>query len=234
VLSIPTNFVERYGRTLQVPIRIDESLNKDIHTMTLSIKYDSTKVAFLGFERKGALLDSTWTFTPAADPARIAFTASRTDSSLNGEGDLVYMNFRVTFGSGADELHISGTPLAFDTLQSSVNTGAILARYFDGYIYVSGDCLWPLKAGDNYVIISNRPNPFNPSTTILYTLKEAGHVTLSVRDIFGRTIAVLIDGRQPAGEHELYFDGSKLYSGIYFCTIEAAGQRRTIRMVVAK
>jgi hypothetical protein len=65
-------------------------------------------------------------------------------------------------------------------------------------------------------------------------LKESGHITLFVRDIFGRVIATLIDGEQSAGEHELYFDGSKLSSGIYFCTIEAAGQQRTIRMVVEK
>ncbi|MBC8204984.1 MAG: T9SS type A sorting domain-containing protein [FCB group bacterium] len=63
------------------------------------------------------------------------------------------------------------------------------------------------------------PNPFNPTTAIRYTMKEAGLVKLIVYDITGREIAKLIDGWESAGVYEVIFDGSELPSGVYFCRI---------------
>lgn len=61
----------------------------------------------------------------------------------------------------------------------------------------------------------NYPNPFNPSTIIGFQLSVASQMSLIVFDILGREISVLIDGFQSAGEHQVYFDASRLASGIY-------------------
>ena len=70
------------------------------------------------------------------------------------------------------------------------------------------------------------PNPFNPSTRIVYSLKEPGHVRLVVYDARGTEVAVLVDEHQPAREHVVAWDGrdrtgQRVASGIYFCRFEA-------------
>lgn len=62
----------------------------------------------------------------------------------------------------------------------------------------------------------NYPNPFNPSTVITYQLSVPGKVRLSVYDILGREIAILVDGKKRAGNYSETLDGSKLSSGTYF------------------
>lgn len=68
---------------------------------------------------------------------------------------------------------------------------------------------------EEYTLSQNYPNPFNPSTTIEYSLPHSGKVKLSVYDILGRQIAVLVDEYQNAGTYRVVFDASGLSSGIY-------------------
>jgi len=63
--------------------------------------------------------------------------------------------------------------------------------------------------------ISSHPNPFNPATTMRYTLPVAGHVVLRVYDVRGREVAVLVNEVQSSGEHSVVFDGRELASGVY-------------------
>jgi hypothetical protein len=64
-------------------------------------------------------------------------------------------------------------------------------------------------------LLSNRPNPFNPSTTIRFELRSASHVDLQVYNASGRRISTLVNGWREAGLHEVTFAGSDLPSGIY-------------------
>ena len=60
------------------------------------------------------------------------------------------------------------------------------------------------------------PNPFNPTTTIRYTLAEQQKVRLEIYNTIGRRVQVLVDDRKDAGYYHLQFDASNLASGIYF------------------
>lgn len=66
----------------------------------------------------------------------------------------------------------------------------------------------------------NFPNPFNPSTIISYELTQAGNVRVSVYDILGREVAVLVNGQQGAGYHQVTFDATGLSSGTYVYRLE--------------
>ena len=67
----------------------------------------------------------------------------------------------------------------------------------------------------------NYPNPFNPSTTIRYELPKSSTVRLSVYDLLGREVSVLVDESRNAGVHETTYDAVGLSSGVYFVRMQA-------------
>jgi parallel beta-helix repeat protein len=80
----------------------------------------------------------------------------------------------------------------------------------------------------------NHPNPFNPFTTIEFSLPVAGMTKLTVFDLQGRRIASLIDSWYPAGDHEVVFDGSDFSTGIYLYRLEAGDFTASGKMVLLK
>jgi uncharacterized protein (TIGR02145 family) len=65
-------------------------------------------------------------------------------------------------------------------------------------------------------LFQNYPNPFNPSTTISYTLPEKSRVVLSIYNELGEKVAVLFNGEEEAGMHNIEWNASKFVSGVYF------------------
>jgi len=67
----------------------------------------------------------------------------------------------------------------------------------------------------SFVLDEAYPNPFNPTTSITYSIPESGDVTLIVYDVWGRQVSELVNGFRSAGYHEVAFDASHLPSGAY-------------------
>ena len=83
------------------------------------------------------------------------------------------------------------------------------------------------------------PNPFNPSTTIEFTLPEASDVTLDIYNSAGQKVRRLVSGRMSVGMHTAVWDGrdsggGALASGVYFCRLNAGGRRQHIAMTLVK
>jgi hypothetical protein len=70
-------------------------------------------------------------------------------------------------------------------------------------------------------LLHNYPNPFNSRTSIQYKLAAYHKVKLTVYDILGREVKVLVDRYQERGTYEVDFNASGLASGIYFYCLEA-------------
>ncbi len=81
---------------------------------------------------------------------------------------------------------------------------------------------------------SNYPNPFNPETTISYTIPEDGKVQLKVFDILGREVTTLIDGFISAGKYTVKWDGSYAVSGVYLYRITYKNQILSKKMLLIK
>ena len=80
----------------------------------------------------------------------------------------------------------------------------------------------------------NYPNPFNPSTTITYELPKASQVSLTVYDVLGREVSVLVNERRKAGVYEVKFDGSNLASGVYFYRMQAGDFVQSKRLLLLR
>lgn len=94
-------------------------------------------------------------------------------------------------------------------------------------------------SGQNDVPVSfslgqNIPNPFNPATTISFSLPEASVVTLEVFNIQGQKIGTIASGPYGAGDHVVTWDGSALASGMYLYRLEAGSFTATKKMLLLK
>ena len=83
-------------------------------------------------------------------------------------------------------------------------------------------------------LMPNYPNPFNPTTTIRYGLPGKSHVTLAVFNTLGQQIALLVDGVEEAGYHDVSFGASSLASGVYFYRIRAGDFVQTKRLTLLR
>ncbi|MBN1293447.1 MAG: T9SS type A sorting domain-containing protein, partial [Candidatus Latescibacteria bacterium] len=88
-------------------------------------------------------------------------------------------------------------------------------------------------------LAQNFPNPFNPTTTISFTIPENGITTLKIYDILGRQVRTLVDGGYSAGTYSVVWDatdmsGNMVSAGVYFYTVKAGNFTETKRMLFMK
>jgi len=82
--------------------------------------------------------------------------------------------------------------------------------------------------------LSCAPNPFNPATTISYSLPRAGRVGLEVFNLLGQKVGSLADEMQTAGSYTVTFSGLNLASGVYIYQLTAGKEVVTRKMILVK
>ncbi len=143
---------------------------------------------------------------------------------------------RASSDEGASwEVSVSGTANALH--RSCIVNSRVFVAGDNGTILCSDD----LTSIENnaslpkgYWLGQNYPNPFNPTTKIDFSLPEYGKVKISVYDVSGKEVKVLIDDNQSAGNHSIEFSGNKLSSGIYFYRIEIDDFAEVKKMILLK
>ncbi|MFB3909939.1 MAG: FlgD immunoglobulin-like domain containing protein [Candidatus Eisenbacteria bacterium] len=90
-----------------------------------------------------------------------------------------------------------------------------------------------------FTVDPNRPNPFNPRTTIRFGLPSAGDVRVEVFDASGRLVRTLVDGQQSAGFHSVVWDGKddanrSVGSGVYYYKVQAGEKQTSRKMLLLK
>lgn len=173
-------------------------------------------------------------------------------SGINASGtDLVYSTMlhgddhwlRITIDNSHNIYVVSMTKNA--DLPTTENA---LDRSYNGEDLYSGDIyiikFAPVSTTDindasqvvpgKFQLYQNYPNPFNPSTTIRFTLQKFEHISLKVYNVAGKEVAALIDDVRSPGEHQVSWQADGLPSGIYLARLQAAGQVRTMKLVLQK
>jgi hypothetical protein len=133
----------------------------------------------------------------------------------------------------------------FSPQDTSVQSGTIQLMHNglsspDSIIVIGkGGSVLAIEDGKNripleYDLRQNFPNPFNPSTTITYSLPKAGFVILSVYDLLGREVALLVRKDVSAGVHTVLWNAQNAPSGVYFYRIAAGSFLRIYKMMLLK
>mgnify|MGYP001574229024 CR=1 FL=1 len=85
-----------------------------------------------------------------------------------------------------------------------------------------------------FTLSQNYPNPWNPQTTIRYSLPLAEFVTLTVYDAVGREVALLVNEHRHAGYHEAVFRADGFASGVYYYALRAGGFVQTRKLILVR
>lgn len=91
-----------------------------------------------------------------------------------------------------------------------------------------------LDVPDAFALHAAYPNPFNPQTTLRFTLPQAGPTTLTIYDAQGRAVTTLLARELPAGTHTATWNATSLPSGVYFARLQAAGQTKVRTLTLLK
>ncbi|HVN49139.1 MAG TPA: CBM35 domain-containing protein, partial [Bacteroidota bacterium] len=122
-------------------------------------------------------------------------------------------------------------------------TNTIVMKLFWGWMYLDYIAL-PTSAVTSvaansalpftYALEQNFPNPFNPATTIKFSLAQSSHVKLIVYNLLGQKVATLADKFMNAGVYHIQFDAARFATGVYFYRLEAAGNVFQKKMLLLK
>ncbi|MDL1892701.1 T9SS type A sorting domain-containing protein, partial [Sphingobacteriales bacterium CHB3] len=99
---------------------------------------------------------------------------------------------------------------------------------------IPGQYVEELNSPGTWRLEQNYPNPFNPATVITFTVPVAGSVRLSVFDILGKEVAVLVHETRAAGTYTVSWNAERIGSGVYFYRLEADGIRLARKMQLLK
>lgn len=152
---------------------------------------------------------------PGADPYAQGFLASVSALIHNGTYFLYYH-----YGSGPPVTPLVGIGLATaPALTTSIDD---IAQY-------------PL----NFSLFQNYPNPFNPSTTIAFSVQQAGEVTLDIYNLRGERVRTLVSGPVPAGRHQTVWDatdnfGVRVASGVYIYQLQTINFIESKKLILIK
>ncbi len=86
----------------------------------------------------------------------------------------------------------------------------------------------------NFILYQNYPNPFNPTTTITFSIPAEQFVSLSVFNVLGQQVGIIVNEKKEAGTYSIQFDAFSLTSGIYFYELRTNGLLQTKKMTVMK
>lgn len=219
--------IAEFGDTLSIPLTV---------TLPLEIKYDSASIyltgfggdiEFIGLDTANSLIGRyDWRYTTTLTGENLNIRAW-SGESISGKDIFFYLKLYV---SAKDSIFI---PIVVDS--AYFNDGSLPIDLESGGVNVI--IRTGLKSEEltkSFFLSNNFPNPFNPSTAIVYFLSQSGKVKLNIYNILGEKIIVLVDKKQESGFHLVHWDASEVPSGIYLYRLDTGSHSETKKMLLIK
>jgi hypothetical protein len=180
-------------------------------------------------------------WSPRADAKLLFKLEGDTDGAINVEMErtigVANAWTEVTFDmSHANPAHVYQKVVLIFDLGTPGDGSANYTFYVDDITNTTGTSVErvDMDAPNGFTLSQNYPNPFNPSTMISYNLIESGMTRLTVFDMLGREVAVLVDQNQSAGTYQVSFDASGLPTGMYLYRLQSGTRSLTGKMLLVK
>ncbi len=174
---------------------------------------------------------------PDTTVGETSYLAARLDSTFLF-GALVEYYFRLDGGEECDTTFVYGSDdLSFAATVEASAAGSPFTFLIQS---VTGVASGPAPTRpERNALFANRPNPFNPTTSIPFALAEPGRVTITLYDARGRKVRVLADENLPPGWHSVSWDGkgnggAGAPSGVYFAVVRSGRWQETLKLLLVR
>lgn len=135
----------------------------------------------------------------------------------------------VDYGSAYDGIYTNG-------IHSSL--GGINGLWYSAHASVKGTIMSGVgveeAAPAAFSVAQNAPNPFNPTTSINFSIANAGNVTIDVYNIAGQKVDTIANEFMDSGSHSVVWDASGFSAGVYFYTVKSGDISKTMKMTLLK
>ncbi len=224
LMNLPTDV--KAGRTYTFQVVVQNA--GDVRGYDVGVDYDTNIFSYAGI-RKGDFINAQSYFFPVEGEGHIGFVNSVYGTrSFSGDGMLM----EVSLTANRDGVFSSDMVSLSDAVFVNSN-------YIKETILSTSETGLSTDAPTVFELSQNFPNPFNPTTTINFSVPQNGNVSLKIYDVLGRHVATLVDGSYSAGNYNLMWNatdvnGNLVSNGVYFYKLEAGSHRATKRMLFLK
>jgi hypothetical protein len=136
--------------------------------------------------------------------------------------------------NGTYEMTVVRLGYEYETRTVTINNQNLTENFYLDTFNVIGITSINSNVPKEYSLKQNYPNPFNPVTNIEFSVPKAGLIKISVYDILGKEIGVLVNERLSAGSYKVDFIASSLPSGVYFYRLQTSEFIETKKMILVK
>jgi len=174
----------------------------------------SPEVRNIAFDQNGALFASTW-----------------------GQGVWSSLDWQAAAMSlfALKATNVMNVSVSNNTVFALLEDGTVTTFRYEGSARSTGtEDLDSSELPGEFILSQNYPNPFNPTTSIEFSLPQSSNINLTVYDVVGRQIAVLINGQMASGRHSVTFNASNLPSGMYLYRLTTPTGFITQKMILMK
>jgi len=227
--------------------------NIDISALTIPLKFNNAVLTVDSVSFAGSLLKPNMSgltdIENGSGFVRVTYTPPLSGSPTyitESNGLVARIFFSVNAGAAIQTVAVDSinridhtNPIIWVRLEVADNSG--ISLYLPTFAAGAVDVQGTLDAGDGGSALpkvldlkQNFPNPFNPSTTITFTLPARADVTLSVYNILGQQVQGLVDGVMEAGEHSIVWDADHQATGLYFYRLTYENKVMTKKMTLLK
>jgi hypothetical protein len=246
-------YVPGADNRLDIAVRTEDVTAGTSRTLPKAVSYTFTRGALLSVDTRSIDLRRIFNTLQRRDTTFMVGNIGYADDSI-------YVTLNYGNVSPDSAVAVSPTQFALAAGDSAVVTFTVrpqllIPQYYSavvrvnsrfgyGYTSRSKPVLFQIVVGTDvevseelpaeFALVQNYPNPFNPSTTIKFELPKSSVVRLSIYDVLGREVSVLVNDRRDAGDHEVQFDGSGLASGVYVYRLQADDFVSTKTMLILR
>ena len=218
----PTQYINYFTGQGLTDSNIDES-GSDVDELGL------TSFHYFAPSNQINLSDDENLFT-LMSPANIDLSSLYSNGQILGgeDGDFVIGSGIFTLKPGEQQkvilaLVYANTPSDLITKVQSIQTDPI-------FVVINKN----FKVNKKFQLLVNYPNPFNPSTTVVFNLQKTCDVTLKIFNILGEKVTTLVSDRLSAGSYSIEWDASSQASGVYLYRLQASDYVETRKMVLMR
>jgi len=210
------------GESIQIPITLKNS--SSIYGFEGSVQFDTSSMIFNSIQWSDELSNFIKEVNPQKD--QIVFAGAGSTEYVGDHG-FANLNLEIKNEVAVDSIEISINQIRWNN--NSIRENVASATLFKSTAIDKNKTL-----ANEIRLVQNYPNPFNSQTVINYHLPQKSHVYLTIFNISGKTMEILVNENQPPDAYSILWNADHYSSGVYFYRIESGNFTQTKKMLLIK